>query len=116
MKDALLLWQLKHGRKHSLRRMYEKYCDDMLTLATALLRDKAGAEDVVHDVFVGLARSAVRLGHVRNLKAYLMTCVANRAKELLASRVRQTTAPVDEPAVEYGNPIDALIDDEFIDN
>ena len=41
-----------------------------------------------------------------------MTCVANRAKELLASRMRQTAAPADEPAVKYGDPIDALIDDE----
>ena len=41
MKDTLLLWQLKHGRKDILRRMYEKYCNDMLTLAAALVRDKA---------------------------------------------------------------------------
>jgi RNA polymerase sigma-70 factor (ECF subfamily) len=112
MKDTLLLWRLKRGRKDALRRIYEKYCDDMLTLAVAMVRDKAAAEDIVHDVFVTLARSAAKTGHIRNLKAYLMTCVANRAKELLASRTRQTAAPADEPAAECGHPIDALIDDE----
>ncbi len=96
----------------ALRRMYEKYCDDMVTLAAALVRDKAGAEDIVHDVFVVLARSANHMEHVRNLKAYLMTCVANRARELLASRMRQTTPPADEPAAKYNKPIDTLIDDE----
>jgi RNA polymerase sigma-70 factor, ECF subfamily len=112
LNDTLLLWQLKRGRKEILRRLYEKYCDDMLTLAAALVRDKAAAEDIVHDVFVALARSAAQMGYVRNLKGYLMTCVANRAKELLASRIRHTTALADEPAVEYGHPIDALIDCE----
>jgi RNA polymerase sigma-70 factor, ECF subfamily len=112
MEDRILLWRLRHGRKETLRRMYEKYCDDMVTLAAALVRDKAGAEDIVHDVFVALARSATQIGHVGNLKGYLLTCVANRARELLGSRGRQTTAAADEPAVEYDDPIDALIDDE----
>jgi RNA polymerase sigma-70 factor, ECF subfamily len=112
LNDTLLLWQLKRGRKAVLRHLYEKYCDDMLTLAVALVRDKSGAEDIVHDVFVALARSAAQMGYVRNLKGYLMTCVANRVRESMTARARQTTALAGEPIVEYSNPIDVLIDDE----
>ena len=91
-----------------VRKVLRRYAD----ARRRAVRDKAGTEDIVHDVFVALARSAAHMGYVRNLKAYVMTCAANRARELLGSRMRQTAAPADEPAAEYSEPIDALIDDE----
>ena len=36
-------------------RIYEKYRDGLLKVAAALLRDKSGVEDVLHDVFVEFA-------------------------------------------------------------
>jgi RNA polymerase sigma factor (sigma-70 family) len=111
MEDILLLWRLKHGRKEALRRMYEKYSDDMFTLAVALIHDKPGAEDIVHDVFVAFAQLAAKTGCVRNLKAYLMACVANRAREKMRSPALRTAATADEPAAEY-DPADALVADE----
>jgi DNA-directed RNA polymerase specialized sigma24 family protein len=53
---------------------------DLVTLASALLSNKSDAEDVVHDVFVTLLRSAWKFRLTGSLKGFLATCVANRAR------------------------------------
>jgi RNA polymerase sigma-70 factor (ECF subfamily) len=66
----------------ALRRIYEKYKPDMLSVAGALLNDAAAVEDVLHDVFVRFASQA---GHFKlngSLKGYLAICVANRARNV----------------------------------
>ena len=50
--DRLLVWKFKAGSNDALRAIYEKYADNLLSLATNLLGDEVGAEDVVQDVFV----------------------------------------------------------------
>ena len=45
--------QLLLGRNQLSGEIYEGHKHELVTLATALLVDKAEAEDVVHDVFVG---------------------------------------------------------------
>jgi RNA polymerase sigma-70 factor (ECF subfamily) len=80
LQDKLLIWKFNHGNKDVLRLIYEKYKDDLLTLATALLYQKTEAEDVVHDVFCSLIRSAQKLRITTSLKGYLITCVANNAR------------------------------------
>lgn len=80
LEEQLLVWRFNHGRTDALREIYERHKVDLVTLATTLLADKAQAEDVVHDVFVGFLRSTRRLRVSRNLKAFLATCVANRAR------------------------------------
>ncbi len=79
MEDRLLLWRMRFGSADALRRIYEKYSREMYSLAAALVRDKAGAEDIVHDVFVSFAQLSQN-GHISNLKSYLMTAAANRAR------------------------------------
>ena len=55
LEDKLLVLRCKHGSTDAMRRIYVKYKDCLLTLAKALLNEKAAAEDVVHDVFVSFA-------------------------------------------------------------
>lgn len=62
---------------------------ELVPLATALLVDKAGAEDVVHDVFIGFLRSAGKFRLTVSLKSFLATCVANRARNRNKARRRQ---------------------------
>jgi DNA-directed RNA polymerase specialized sigma24 family protein len=54
LEDKLLIWKFNRGNYEALRSIYEKYKDDLVTLAAALLIDVASAEDVVHDVFVSV--------------------------------------------------------------
>ena len=80
MEDRLLVLRCKRGCARSLARIYEKYRKGLLVLAIALLNDKAAAEDIVQDVFVSFAQNLRQFRLTGSLKAYLMTCVANRAR------------------------------------
>ena len=81
VEDNILVWKFNRGSKDALRRIYEKYKDDLLGLAITLLRDRNLAEDVVHDVFVSFASTVGSFGLSGSLKGYLSTCVANRARD-----------------------------------
>ena len=79
--DKILVWRFNRGSKDALRRIYEKYKDDLLGLAITLLRDRSLAEDVVHDVFVSFAGATGTFRLSGTLKGYLSTCVANGARD-----------------------------------
>ncbi|MCX5644333.1 MAG: sigma-70 family RNA polymerase sigma factor [Phycisphaerae bacterium] len=108
LEDRRLLWRLRHGDKDALRRIYEKYEGDLLTLAAHLLRDPATAEDVVQDVFIGLVRTVPKLHLRRTLRAYLATAVANRARDHFRKRSRERLAPIEDAgqmAADTGEPV-----------
>ena len=81
LKDRYLLWRLKRGSPRALCRIYSRYENDLLTLATSLLGRADQAEDVLHDVFVKFVESIDTFELTSSLKAYLATCVANRARD-----------------------------------
>ena len=83
MKDRRLVHRLSHADPDALRQIYHLYKDDLLTVAMALLTDSYTAEDCVHDVFVHFAGAPADMRASRDLKGYLMRCVANRAKNLI---------------------------------
>jgi RNA polymerase sigma-70 factor (ECF subfamily) len=80
LEDKRLIWRLKRGDKEALRRLYEKYKDDLLTIAVSLLNDVNDAEDILHDVFVCFAAGVGRLQLRVSLKSYLTTAVVNRVR------------------------------------
>ena len=88
--DNWLAWKFKRGSSNALRRIYEKYKNDLLALAIALSNDKASAEDIVHDVFVAFAQLASKFQLRDNLKSYLSTSVANRVRNLSRKKATLT--------------------------
>ncbi len=94
--DKLLVRQFKRGRAQAFRRIYEKYSDDLLTLAVNLLGDGRAAEDVVQDVFARFAESPEKFRPRDSLKAYLATCAMNRARDLIRKNKRQQTVAVNQ--------------------
>jgi RNA polymerase sigma factor (sigma-70 family) len=80
LEDKLLILKFNRGNREALRSIYEKYKDDLVTLAAALLTDVTSAEDVVHDVFVSFIESSRKFRLTGSLKGYLATCVANNAR------------------------------------
>jgi RNA polymerase sigma-70 factor (ECF subfamily) len=89
IEDELLKFRFKCGSKEALRCIYEKYLNNLLTLAMALLNDASAAEDVVHDVFVSFAKSTEEFKLRGSLKGYLATCVINRARDRIRTSKRQ---------------------------
>jgi len=112
--DKRLLKRLRTGDKDALRRIYEKYIDDLLRVAISLLPDIQAAEDCLHDVFVDLAGAAEGLMIHSNLKSYLVSCVANRARDQLRRKTRQSTCQPKQlyPQLISRNPVKQIIDAE----
>lgn len=87
----MLVWRFNRGDTDALRRIYEKYRDDLLKVAAALLNDKNGVEDVVHDVFASFAQKVGNFQLSGSLKGYLSICIANRARDKNRATQRQQT-------------------------
>lgn len=100
IEDRLLIWKFKCGSSEALSRIYEKYEGYLVSLATALLNDVHCAEDVVHDFFVSFAQSAGKLKVDGNLRSYLATCVANRARDRIRTRRRHPVSLHEDDPVE----------------
>lgn len=58
------LARLRGGESDALATVYDRYASMVFKVAYGLLRDRSEAEDLVHDVFVGLSR-AVRTFEAR---------------------------------------------------
>jgi len=101
VEDRLLIWKFKLGNRDALRRIYEKYKNDLLKLAIALVNDTYAAEDVVQEVFVNFAQSAAKIQPGGNLKKYLATCVANRIRNRKRDQLRHGTAGVNVECAIY---------------
>jgi len=115
LEDRLLLWKFKRGSRDAFRVIYEKHSDDMLTLATNLLNDTAGAEDVVQDVFISFVQSVEKFRLTGSLKGYLTTCVANRARDYIRSKKRRQTAAIsdaEQMISDEGSPVQLVIFNE----
>lgn len=96
--DRRLVSRLHRGNATALSQVYERYRHDLLRLALSLLGDRAGAEDVVQDVFVGFAGAARTFRLTGSLKGYLATCTANAARNRLKAVSRRAAASLDEAA------------------
>ena len=98
LEDKLLMWKYNRGDVNILPRIYAKYKDDLMTLATALLYDRNMAEDVVHDVFVKFIRSCGQLRLIQTLKGYLTTCVVNDVRNKNKAGQRRCSASLEQVA------------------
>ena len=96
LEDKVLIWKFKCGSGKALCRIYEKYKKDLLRLAAILSNNACDAEDIVHDVFISFAQSAEMFKLSGNLKSFLLTCVANRARNKNRANQRRQTDGLDK--------------------
>lgn len=115
VEDRILVWKFNHGSKDALRAIYQKYADELLSLAGNLLYDKAGAEDVVQDVFITFVQSIGRFRLTGSLKGFLATCVVNRCRDYRRRNTRRQTATENQaqrPTAEARSPLQLVIRSE----
>jgi len=101
MEDRLLILRGRRGCQRSFTRIYEKYKQDLVCLAMALLNDPSLAEDMVHEVFIRFARDLPGFKLTGSLKGYLMTCLANQARNCNRCKRPRRAEPV-VPAENHG--------------
>jgi DNA-directed RNA polymerase specialized sigma24 family protein len=76
IEDRVLVWRFNRGDPAALCRIYEKYRDGLLKVAAALLNDRSGVEDVLHDVFVDFAQTTGRFRLKGSLKDFRVVHMA----------------------------------------
>jgi len=103
MEDKLLVLRCKRGSTEALGRIYEKYKSDALVLAIALLNNTSAAEDVVHVVFLSFVQSIEKFRLTGSLKSYLLTCVANRARNVNKTKHRRSVESDPQEPVSSGS-------------
>ena len=94
--DKELLKRMRCGDKDALRRIYEKYREDLFTVAVSLLHDVHASEDCLQDVFVAFADTPGGFDIRRNLKGYLTSCVANRARDYQRKKTARLDCSLEE--------------------
>lgn len=111
--DRRLLDRLRCCDPEALRRLYEKYKDELLTVAACMLGQIAPAEDCLQDVFVSLAAQASELRLRSGVREYLVTCIANRARDYLRRGRRQSSLEgLADPVSSAAGPLTSAIDGE----
>ena len=106
------MMRFNRGDCNALRDIYDLYKDELVTLASALLYDKTTAEDAVHDVFAKLIDRQQTLKITQNLKQYLMTAVANAARQRYRLQKKVSEVPLDSdktPEIETLQPPESAI-------
>jgi RNA polymerase sigma-70 factor (ECF subfamily) len=88
--DSLLVDRIAAGDDRALAAALDGLGGPVFAAALQVLGDRAAAEDVVQDVFVGLWCHPERYdGDRGSLRAYLVTCGRHRAHDLLRSELRR---------------------------
>ena len=92
LEDRRLIRDFKRGHEYAPCRIYGKYKDYLLTLATTLLNDVSTAEDILHNVFISFTESISNFELNGSLKSYLAICVANRARNVNKAKQQRNVA------------------------
>jgi RNA polymerase sigma-70 factor (ECF subfamily) len=114
LEDRRLLNRLRCGDRDALRLIYEKYKTDMFTVAVSLLHDRHAAEDCLQDVLADFVETARSLVIRRNLKGYLVSWVANRARDHLRKKPAQLDCAAQQPScpAASSDPVGQAINNE----
>ena len=104
--DASLIADIRGGNAEAIGTLYERHGKSLLALAYRLLQSTADAEDVVHDVFVGLPEALRRYEERGALTSWLRKITARVA----LAKIREATARnqvdvANVPTLPHDNPI-----------
>ena len=92
--DTATVRAMARGDQQALGRLYDRHADRLFVIAVSILRDRAEAEDLVHDVFLEAWRDAARFDPARGRVAtWLGLITRSRALDIRKlARVARTTA------------------------
>lgn len=84
--DALIVRAVANGDRAALARLYDRYASILLALALRIIRDRREAEDLLHDVFLEVWRSAKDYDLTRGrVRTWLIIRMRSRALDVTKS-------------------------------
>lgn len=110
--DREAMERLASGDLASLERLYDQYGAMSFSIAFRITGDRASAEDVVQEAFLGAWRNAARYAGARgSVKTWLLSIVHHRAID--AVRRRRPTSEL--PETEAGIPQSLVTPDTWVE-
>jgi RNA polymerase sigma-70 factor (ECF subfamily) len=112
--DTDLLRRIGAGDVDAVGVLYDRYASTLFPLALRIVRDRAEAEDLVHDAFVTVSDRAGQYSPDRgSVVAWLVTLVRNLSIDRMRRRDRRGALGRDvvanEPAAPVGSPEDLTV-------
>ena len=89
---AEVVLRARAGSSTAIGSLYHWYAADLLRLVTRLLASTADAEDVVHDLFVGLPEQLHRYDERGQLRAWLRATAIGMARMRVRKKTRRADA------------------------
>ena len=100
-----LLHLITQDHEAAFTELYERYWEKLYVIAYNRLRDKASAEDIVHDVFTALWTNR-HITHIDNAENYLAVAVKyavlNRVKRTIRDREKHARSVAEVPVADCG--------------
>jgi RNA polymerase sigma factor (sigma-70 family) len=113
---ATLAESLAAGDSEAFAALYDRLATRLLAAARTLTGLHADAEDIVHDLFVDLARGRHRLAAVVDLEAYVFTMLRHavgRRRQRAATGRRALVAVAEDGRIQRSSAAATLPDDEL---
>jgi RNA polymerase sigma-70 factor (ECF subfamily) len=92
--DELLIEQIRQRDEDAWRELIARFEGRLLKFVEGRMRDRAAAEDVVQETFIGLLTSLPNFDHRRPLEAYLFSIAAHKLTDALRRQGRRPTLPL----------------------
>lgn len=106
--DRVLIASIRGGDPQAWQRLIERYEGRLLAFAERRLRDRATAEDVVQETFIGFLNSLPNFDDRRELQTYLFTIAAHKVTDHLRRTGRRPwQSGGDDNAEVLGNQFDS---------
>lgn len=89
--EKILIRQIRQGDQHAWSQLIGRYEGRLLAFAIRRLRDRATAEDIVQETFIGFLRSLPNFDENRELQTWLFTIASYKITDQLRRGQRPVT-------------------------
>ena len=95
--ESLLVGRIRSGEADAWSELIDRYEGRLLAFVDSRLHNRAAAEDVVQDSFIGFLTSLPNYDERRSLEGYLFSITAHKLTDLLRREGRRPTLPLVPP-------------------
>jgi len=93
--DSLLISRIRRGEAGAWNELIGRFEGRLLAYIESRVQDRATAEDVVQETFIGFLTSLPNYDRRRPLEGYLFSIAAHKLTDFLRRRQRRPTIPLD---------------------
>ncbi|MSR54300.1 MAG: RNA polymerase sigma factor [Gemmataceae bacterium] len=104
--ERLLVQQIRSGDSQAWERLINLYEGRLLAFAVRRVRDRAAAEDIIQETFVGFLNSLPNFDEKRELQTYLFTIASYKVTDHLRRSGRRPAQTGEEAAERMGEQSD----------